>query len=67
MTELRWLNFGNGSRVLQSRVYYDKTIYAGMGPHGNFSKQMTWSEWTDIPEYLCSTEGGERKVLERAK
>lgn len=62
--ELRWLNRKTGERgmneygffydktvrVLQYRVYYDATIYAGMGSNGDFLKQMVWSDWTDVPE-----------------
>lgn len=62
--EFRWLNRKTGKRlmnehgyyydetvrVLQYRVYYDATIYAGMGPNGDFLKQMVWSDWTDVPE-----------------
>lgn len=62
--QLRWLNRKTGKRlmnengyyydetirVLQSRVYYDSTIYAGMGPNGDFARQMVWSEWQDVPE-----------------
>lgn len=63
MIELRWLERKTGRQamdqhgfyydetltVLQKRVYYDATMYGGLGPHGEFSKQMVWSEWTDIP------------------
>lgn len=66
MIELRWLIFEGGHKVLQSRCYYDKTIYATLGPNGDFAKQMVWSEWRDIPQHLCAVVNGERKVLERA-
>jgi len=62
--ELRWIKRKTGNqlmndhgfyydetvKVLQFRIYYDKTIYGGMGPHGDFLKQMVWSEWTDVRE-----------------
>lgn len=62
--ELRWFHRKTGAqamnewgfyydetvRVLQYRTYYDATIYAGIGPHGDFLKQMIWSEWVDVPE-----------------
>lgn len=62
--ELRWLNRKTGNRpmnehgyyydetvrILQYRVYYDTTIYAGIGQNGDFLKQMVWSDWTDVPE-----------------
>jgi hypothetical protein len=62
--ELRWLNRKTGKtlqnehgfyydetvKILQFRQYYDKTIYAGMGPHGDFLKQMIWSDWIDVKE-----------------
>lgn len=62
--ELRWLIRKTGKRgmneygyyydetvrVLQYRVYYDATIYAAIGPNGDFARQMMWSEWQDVPE-----------------
>lgn len=61
--ELRWLERKTGVRgmnehgyyydetvrVLQYRVYYDATIYAGLGPHGDFRKELVWSDWKDVP------------------
>lgn len=63
MYELRWLERKTGKKlqnewgfyydetvqVLQSRCMYDKTIYAGMGPHGDFLKETAWSDWKDVP------------------
>jgi hypothetical protein len=69
MIELRWLVFGSGPRVLQSRIKYDKTVYAlpaGVKPL-NPHTETVWSEWSDIPQYLCGfDENGERKVMDRA-
>lgn len=63
MFELRWLERKTGKRsmnehgyyydetvrVLQYRQKYDKTIYSGLGPHGDFLKELVWSDWVDVP------------------
>lgn len=36
--------------VLQFRVRYDKTVYAGFGPYPEELKEMVWSDWQDVPK-----------------
>lgn len=64
MTELRWQRRVVGKKydqhdqqtfndethdVLQYRVKYDATVYAGMGPFDPALRNMVWSEWKDVP------------------
>jgi hypothetical protein len=64
MIELRWLVFGSGHRVLQQRTCYLRETWNG---HSAPLKEQAWTEWSDIPQYLCGfDENGERKVMDRA-
>lgn len=61
--ELRWLERKTGKQlmnewgyyyeetvqVLQVRHKYDTTIYAGVGPNGDFRRELVWGEWGDVP------------------
>ncbi len=63
MIELRWLIFGSGHKVLQQRTRYIKETWtSGSEP----LREQAWTEWSDIPQYLCGFENGERKVADRA-
>jgi hypothetical protein len=68
MMELRWLGLSSGHRVLQYRVR-EREVRSTMAANGNpgWVTEHTWTDWCDVPTVLCSTEGGVRTILERAK
>lgn len=35
--------------VLQYRVKFNKTVYAGLGPFPETTVEMVWSDWIDVP------------------
>lgn len=66
MTELRWLVFEGGHKVLQTRSRVREVVsYMACGEPTNVT-EYTWTEWSDVPQHLCSTASGERKIIERA-
>lgn len=67
MVGLRWLVFEGGHKVLQYRVR-EREVRSTMAANGNpgWVTEHTWTDWCDVPQHLCATVNGKRKVLERA-
>jgi hypothetical protein len=52
MIELRWCvrpGWDGPEKVLQYRQKQDTTIYGSIKPNGDFLKELTWSDWKDVP------------------
>lgn len=60
MIELRWLSFSGGHKVLQQRTRYLSNRWNELDKRE--IEHWEWTEWADIPTYLCGIVNGERVV-----
>lgn len=61
--ELRW-KISDQRKTLQYRKLIDGRVFAGFAPRDTpLQTDLTWSEWTNVPEYYETPDPSSRRDL----